>query len=196
LASKAQIVFNTRVGLMRTNFLLENFDKAAIAAIKVLKDELLDDETIRVEGNYIAGMSFYETKEYQKAIEYLRWTADNTGKVRGTESLYTLTKSYFYLENYVQAEKLHNELLQRKPAYDYWIAKSLILQARVFMVTDDLFQAEKTIDLVIKNYPNQEDGVLQEAEKVKSELMQLKSSPKDVEDKTNRMIDINDGGDE
>jgi tetratricopeptide (TPR) repeat protein len=196
LASKAQIVFNTRVGLMRTNFLLENYDKAAPAANKVLKDELLDDETIRVEGNYIAGMSFFYIEEYQKAIEFLRWTAGNTGKVRGTEALYTLTKSYFLLADYPKAEKLHNELLQRKPAYDYWIAKSLILQGRVFMVTDDLFQAEKTIDLVIQNYPNQDDGVLQEAEKVKSELMQLKNSPKDLEDKTNRMIDLNDGGNE
>ena len=196
LASKAQIVFNTRVGLMRTNFLLENYAKAATAANKVLKDELLDDEAIRVEGNYIAGMSFFYTKDYQKSIIFLRWTADNTGKDRGTEALYTLTKSYFHLEDYSKAEKLHNELLQRKPAYDYWIAKSLILQGRVFMVTDDLFQAEKTIDLVIKNYPIKDDGVLQEAEKVKSELMQLKDSPKDFEDKTNRMIDINDGGNE
>lgn len=196
LASKPQIVFNTRVGLMRTNYLIENYEKAAIAANKVLKDDLLDDETIRVEGNYIAGMSYYKTKEYQKSLDFLRWTADNTGKVRGTEALYTLTSSYFHLENYTQAEKLHNELLKRKPAYDYWIAKSLILQGRVFMVTGDLFQAEKTLDLVINNYPNQEDGVLQEAEKVKSELMQLKDSPKNVEDKTNRMIDINDGGNE
>src|SRR5690554_7972756 len=47
LASKPQIVFNTRVGLMRTNYLLENYEKAAIAANKALKDDLLDDETIR-----------------------------------------------------------------------------------------------------------------------------------------------------
>ncbi|PWH82928.1 tetratricopeptide repeat protein [Brumimicrobium oceani] len=196
LASKAQIVFNTRVGLMRTNFILENFAKAAIAANKVLQDELLDDKEIRIEGNYIAGMSMFEIKEYQKSLPFLRWTADNTGKVRGTEALYTLTYANYHLEDYAKAEQLHNELLQRKPAYDYWIAKSLILQTRVFMMKDDLFQAEQTIDLVIKNYPNQNDGVLIEADKVKSELMQLKNSPDDFEDDTNRMIDINNGGDE
>lgn len=196
LASKAQIIFNTRVGLMRTNFILENFAKAAVAASKVLQDDLLEDKEIRIEGNYIAGMSLFETKEYSKSLTFLRWTADNTGKVRGAEALYTLTYANYHLEDYVKAEKLHNELLQRKPAYDYWIAKSLILQARVFMMKDDLFQAEQTINLVINNYPNEEDGVLQEADKVKSELMQLKNSPKDFEDDTNRMIDINNGGDE
>ncbi len=196
LASKAQIIFNTRVGLMRTNFILENYKEAAIAANKVLQDDLLDDKEIRIEGNYIAGMSMFETGEYQKSLTFLRWTADNTGKVRGTEALYTLTYANYYLQDYAKAEKLHNELLQRKPAYDYWIARSLILQTRVFMMKDDLFQAEQTINLVIKNYPNQEDGILQEADRVKSELMQLKNSPKDFEDKTNRMIDINNGGDE
>ncbi|WP_107037141.1 tetratricopeptide repeat protein [Brumimicrobium mesophilum] len=196
LASKAQVIFNTRVGLMRTNFILENFSKAAVAANKVLNDELLDDKDIRIEGNYIAGMSLFNTKQYQQSLASLRWTADNTGKVRGTEALYTLTKAYYSLENYTKAEALHNELLQRKPAYDFWIAKSLILQARVFMMTDDLFQAEQTINLVINNYPNKEDGVLLEADKVKSELMQLKDSPDEFEDDTNRMIDINNGEDE
>jgi len=196
LASKAQIIFNTRVGLMRTNFILENYAEAAIAANKVLQDELLNDKEIRIEGNYIAGMSMFENKEYQQSMTFLRWIADNTGKVRGSEALYTLTYANFHLEDYAKAEKLHNELLQRKPAYDFWIAKSLILQTRVFMRKDDLFQAEQTINLVIENYPNQEDGVLQEADKVKSELMQLKNSPNDFEDDTNRMIDINNGGDE
>jgi len=196
LASKAQIIFNTRVGLMRTNFILENYAEAAIAANKVLQDELLNDKEIRIEGNYIAGMSMFENKEYQQSMTFLRWIADNTGKVRGSEALYTLTYANFHLEDYAKAEKLHNELLQRKPAYDFWIAKSLILQTRVFMRKDDLFQAEQTINLVIENYPNQEDGVLQKADKVKSELMQLKNSPNDFEDDTNRMIDINNGGDE
>ncbi|RFC53602.1 tetratricopeptide repeat protein [Brumimicrobium aurantiacum] len=191
LASQPQIVFNTRVGLMRTNYILENYDEAAYSANKVLQDELLDDETIKIEGNYIAGMSYFEIEEYQKSLTFLRWTADNTGKVRGTEALYTLTFANYQLENYEKAEQLHNELLQRKPAYDFWIAKSLILQSRVFMMKDDLFQAEKTIDLVISNYPNKEDGVIQEAEKVKAELMQLKDTPDDFEDDTNRMIDIN-----
>lgn len=72
----------------------------------------------------------------------------------------------------------------------------MILQARVFITTDDLFQAEKTINLVINNYPNDDDGVLTEAERVKSELMQLKDKPKDTEDDTNRSIDLNEGDNE
>jgi tetratricopeptide (TPR) repeat protein len=196
LASTPQVIFNTRVGLMRTNYILENYENAAEAAEKVIKDDLLDDESIRIEGNYIAGMSFYQIEDYPSAIPYLEWTEENTGKVRGTEALHTLAYSYYELDNYEKAEEIHKELMKRKPAYDYWIAKSLILQARVFIATDDLFQAEKTINLVIKNYPNKEDGIIDEAEAVKAELMQLKSTDKSVDDNTDRTIDLNEENDE
>lgn len=196
LASDPEIVFNTRVGLMRTNYILGNYDKAAKAADKVLKDELLDDKEIRIEGNYIAGMSNFYTQKYNNSTSYLRWTADNTGKERGTEALFTLTEAYYHMKDYSMAEKLHNELMKRTPAYDYWIAKSLMLQAKVFMMTDDMFQAEQTINLVLDNYPNDDDGILTEAEAVKAEIMQLKNKPKDLEDNKSRMIDFNDGDDE
>tara|TARA_B100000508_G_scaffold137355_1_gene131564 strand:+ start:77451 stop:80540 length:3090 start_codon:yes stop_codon:yes gene_type:complete len=196
LASTPQVIFNTRVGLMRCNYILENFENAAEAAQKVLKDELLDNETIRLEGNYIAGMSLFKTEEYEEAIPYLKWTEENTGKVRGTEALHTMANAYYELENYEKAEEIHQRLMKRKPAYDYWIAKSLILQARVFIATDDLFQAEKTINLVLNNYPIQDDGIIDEADAVKAELMQLKSTEKSLEDDTDRTIDLNEGNDE
>lgn len=192
LSSNSQIIFNTRVGLMRTNYLLKIYADAASSASKVIKDELLTEKTIEVEANYIAGMSYFKIEQAQTATSYLRWTADNTGQERGTEALYTLAEANFLLGEYKEAEKLHNELMQRKPTYDYWIGKSLILQAKVFMITDNLFQAEQTINMVISNYPYEDDGVLAEAESVKSEILQLKDQPKDVENHMNRMIDIND----
>ncbi len=196
LASAPQVIFNTRVGLMRCNYILENYENAAEAAQNVLKDELLDDEQIRLEGNYIAGLSLYYTEKYTAAIRYLEWTEENTGMVRGTEALHTLASAHYELEDYEKAEDIHKRLMKRKPAYDYWIAKSLILQSKVFIGIDDLFQAEKTINLVLNNYPNEEDGILEEANAVKSELMQLKSTEKSVEDETDRTIDLNEGNDE
>ncbi|MDX1653334.1 MAG: tetratricopeptide repeat protein [Brumimicrobium sp.] len=196
LASNPQVIYNTRIGLMRTNFLVENYENAVNAAEKVLGDKLLSDQSIKLEANYIAGMSLFKIGEFERALPYLKWTADNTGEVRGTEALHTLAEAHFNLGNYSKAEELHNALLKRKPAYDYWIAKSLILQARVHVAKNDLFQAEKTINLVINNYPNEEDGILTEARQVKAEIMQLKNSPQETQGDTNRSIEINEGNNE
>lgn len=195
LASSPQIIYNTRVGLMRCNYLLDFYANAAQAARKVLADELIRDD-IRVEANYVAGMSLFKEEKYDEAITYLKWTSENTGAERGTEALHILAETNFELGNFEKAEKIHKELLKRKPAYDYWIARSLILQARVFMAMDDLFQAENTINLVLNNYPEEDDGILIEAQKFKSELMQLKDEPDKIEEDTNRVIDFQEGGDD
>lgn len=199
LASKPEVIFNTRIGVMRTNYIVGNYDKAGVAADKVLGDALLKDKEIKAEGNFIAGMSYFKVGKYDKSKSYLRWTADNTGAERGTEALFTLAEANFHLKDYTQAEKLHKELLKRTPSYQYWIGKSLILQAKVFMMKDDLFQAEQTIDLVLNNYPNKNDKsdpIMIEAEMTKAEIMQLKNEPKDLQNDINRLIDINDGENE
>jgi hypothetical protein len=69
-------------------------------------------------------------------------------------------------------------LLKQKPAYNFWIAKGLILKTRIFVKQDDLFQAEQNLKSVIEHYPIQDDGVLDEANQLWDELMQLKNQPK------------------
>lgn len=195
LTQTPQVVYNTRVGLMRCYYLLEVYNAAATAAQKVLSDDLIN-EAIRLEANYIAGLSLFNVKNYNESLTYLKWTADNTGEVRGTEAHHTLAEAHFQLNNFDEVEQLHKDLLQRKPAYDYWIARSLLLQARVFMRKDDLFQAENTVNLVMRNYPDKEDGILMEAEKFLAELMQLKDEPEKSEEEIERVINIEEGGDD
>lgn len=193
LASTPQVIYNTRVGLMRCNYLLEFFSNASEIAIKVVENQLAS-ESIQLEANYIAGMSLYKQNLYQEATSYLRTTETKSDGERGTEALHTLADCYFKLGEYDKIEAIHKQLMSRKPAYDFWIAKSLILQTRVFMVTGELLQAENTINLVLKNYPDNDDGILLEADKLKTELMQLKETPKSTGDNTNRVIDIEEGG--
>lgn len=193
LASSPQVIYNTRVGLMRCNYLLSFYPNASEIATKLVDDQLTS-ETVQLEANYIAGMSLYKQSKFEKAIPYLKSTEKMTDGVRGTEALHTIGECHFELGNYDQVEKVHKQLMSRKPAYDYWIAKSLILQANVFMITGDLLQAENTINLVLDNYPDNGDGVLLEAKKLKAELMQLKDTPKSTEENTNRVIDLEEGG--
>ena len=81
-----------------------------------------------------------------------------------------------------------------KPTYNYWVAKGLILQAKTLMLKNDLFQAEQTLKSVKEHYPDQEDGILNEANEVWEELMQLKNKPKNIVEPGNTVIEVNEGG--
>jgi tetratricopeptide (TPR) repeat protein len=191
LASTPQVVYNTSVGLMRCNFLLQFYPNAYQSAFEVLQHNLFD-ERHKLEANYVAGFALFRVENFREAKSYLRWTADNTGEVRGTEALHYLAEAHYRMDELPEAEKIHNELMRRKPSYDYWIARSLILQAQVYMKVPDFLQAESTINLVLRNYPIEDDGVLDEANKVYSELMQLKENPRGGEEDLDRIIDIED----
>ena len=193
LASTPQVIYNTRVGLMRTNFLMKKYNEAADAATKVLRDNLINEQ-IEIEANYIAGLAYFREGRFRESIPYLKWTEENTGQERGSEALHTLAEVYFELNDLEEVEKLHQQMMQRKPAYDFWIAKSLLLKVKVLIAKDDLFQAERTVNMIMNNYPDQEDGIIMEADKILAEILQLKETPDVDTQEMNRVIDLQEGG--
>src|SRR5699024_4838449 len=70
LASDPNVLYNTYIGLMRTNYLLQNYVNAVNAAQEVLDNNLLDNERVKIEGNYILGMSNVQLERYNKALSY------------------------------------------------------------------------------------------------------------------------------
>ena len=79
-----------------------------------------------------------------------------------------------------------------KPKYNYWIGKGMILRARIYMVEDNLFQAEQDLRGIREHYTNFEDGIMEEANELWDELMQLKDAPKDIEEVNERTIEIDE----
>ena len=78
---------------------------------------------------------------FEEAQVSLEWLVKNTTTAIGSEAKYTLATINFKQENYGQADIEIKSLLKMKPAYNYWVAKGLILQARIMIINEDLFQA-------------------------------------------------------
>ena len=103
----------------------------------------------------------------------------------------------YYKQNYLEnADDEVGALLKQKPAYNFWIAKGLILRTRVQIAQDNLFEAEQTLKSVIDHYPVPDDGIMDEANELWNELMQLKDQPKSFDPEVDPIIEINDGGEE
>ena len=45
-------------------------------------------------------------------------------------------------------------------AYEYWVVKGFIVLSDIYMLEEDLFQAKATLQSIIDNYFNEEDGLL------------------------------------
>ena len=152
------------------------------------------NNTIRQEGEYVAGISSYEVKNYAVAIPHLEWLVKNTTTATAAEAKFIIADIYYAKQDYVNSDKTIRELLKMKPSYNYWTAKALILQSRVQMATDDLFQAERTLNSVINHYKITDDGILEEANALMQEIQQLKNQPKSITPEGETIIEMNENG--
>jgi tetratricopeptide (TPR) repeat protein len=177
------------LGLMRCHFILENFANAAEYAKKVLANKQIDND-VKLEAEFAKGISLAKTGRFPESIPSLEYVVKNTTTVFGAEAKYNLAEGYFSQDDLAKSEAEIRALLKMKPGYDYWIAKALILQTRVLVVKKDLFQAEQTIKSVLDNYPEEDDGILSEAGELYDEIMQLKNQPKNIEEKSGTVIEV------
>ena len=174
LASKPATIFSAKLGLMRCHFLSEDFLKSVIYSKLVLETPGISNQQ-KIEGEYSKGMSNYNLMNFEEAKVSLEWLVKNTTTAIGSESKYTLATINFKQEKYAQADIDIKSLLKMKPAYNYWVAKGLILQARIMIINEDLFQAEQTLKSVLDFYPDQSDGVISASNELWNELMQIKN---------------------
>ena len=174
LASKPTTIFSAKLGLMRCSFLTGDFIKSVIYSKLVIETAGISNQQ-RIEGEYSKGMSNYNLMNFEDAKVSLEWLVKNTTTAIGSEAKYTLATINFKQQKYGQADAEIKSLLKMKPAYNYWVAKALILQARIMIINEDLFQAEQTLKSVLDFYPDQSDGVLSESNELWNELMQIKN---------------------
>ncbi len=193
ISSKPAVLFNAKLGLMRCNFYLENWTNAAANAKSVLSSSQINN-TLRLEAEYAQGMSLFNLGSYNEAKPSLEWVSKNTTTVLAAETKYTIAEIYYKQQDYTKSDAEIRALIKMKPSYNYWVAKALILQSRILITKNDLFQAEQTLKSVRDHYPIQDDGILDEANQLWDELMQLKNKPKNLQPNGNNVININNQG--
>ncbi|MEY3727511.1 MAG: hypothetical protein RL098_972 [Bacteroidota bacterium] len=190
-ASKPTSTFDAKLGIMRCAFMQGNYNLAKENASFVLENAALTPQ-LKVEAEYATGLSNYHLKQFEAAKPSLEWLVKNTTTSMGSEAKYILADIYFGQQMYDEAEAEVKALLKMKPSYNYWVAKGLLIQTRVHISREDLFQAEQTLKSVLDFYPDQQDGVLAEASDLWDELMQLKNPPANEDPQPEMKIEINE----
>ena len=193
ISGDPEVIYNSRLGLMRSNFQTNDYPGAAGYAKLVLANGLVNN-TDRLSANYILGKSSVENRNVDDALAALAYVTKNTTTELASEAKFLMAQVEFDAKNYKNADKYAGELMGMKPTYDYWIARGLILQSKVSMMQDNLFQAEQTILSVLDFYPDTTDGVKEEAQAVYNEIMQIKNAPKAIIPQGETVIDLNEGG--
>jgi TolA-binding protein len=138
-------------GSMKSNFFMGNYDKAIEMGESLRQSRDLTDEQVN-QINHIMGKSYFEKGNYNAAIEKLDKSARNDKSVYGAESAYYSAVASIKLKKYDEAEDKVFNISDNFSKYDYWVAKSFIALADVYVAKENYFQAKETLRSVIDNY--------------------------------------------
>lgn len=191
IASKASNLFAAKLGLTRSYFFTKNYLEAINYAKVSLENNALTN-TNRIECEYVLAMSYIQLTNYNDASVSLNWLIKNTSGAITAECRYYLAEVHVKNNDLVRAESEINTILKMKPSYNFWIGKSLLLKTRIDILNGDYVQAEQNLKSVLDFYPKElNDGVLNEANELYVELMQLKNPEKIITETPDKKIEIN-----
>lgn len=149
------------IGLMRTNFKLNNYSTALNYINKVTTLPNLPDFYKR-EIAFYKGISYFKLNEYDKALPELQTIASILDNEQSAQAQYIIAKIYYEKKNLKQSETEAMKYTENFPAYEYYLGKTYILLSDIYKANDKLLQAKATLQSLIDNY-SFDDDVMQEA---------------------------------
>ena len=147
--SRARIV-EAQAGIMRTAFALGDYNKSATYADLILDGETQNAPLVQ-EARRISALGKIEAEKWEEAKPLLnQLIAESGGEVKA-EAFYNLALLNNKQQDYESSSKIVYQLIEKLPDYKEWKMKGLILLAENFWAQDDIFQANYTLDWVIKS---------------------------------------------
>jgi len=153
----------SRVGQMRSHYLLKSYQVAIELATKVRFTEKISDELKR-EAYYIKGKSLLKTREYEEAITQFKSISEEVNSKEGAEAKYLICELTYKKGKLKEAEHEIFDFASQNTSQEYWLAKSFILLANIYYNQKDNFQAKHTLKSIVENYnPDANDDIVKTA---------------------------------
>jgi TolA-binding protein len=164
-----------KIAVMRADFNLNDYPQAIKSAREVSAISKLGPEIER-EAIFVAAKSLQNTGRDVLAIEEYKKISDEVMSAEGAEAKYQLAELYFERKEIAAAEKEILEFSEKTTPHEYWIARSFILWADIFVAKKEYFQAIQTLQSIIDYYEIADDGILDLAKAKKTEIVQIQEA--------------------
>ncbi|MFZ4862029.1 tetratricopeptide repeat protein [Sphingobacterium sp. Mn56C] len=118
-----------------------------------------------------AAKAYLATNKTADATKELNLAAIKSKTETGAEARYLVAEQQLKAKQYDKAIQSAFDISNSFSSYDYWVAKGFLVMADAYAGKGDKFQAKATLESVIDNYDNKNDGILKTA---KERLQKLK----------------------
>ncbi len=128
--------------------------------------------------NMNAAMAYDSLGDTTNALVKYRTVALEYSTAEGSEAKYRVESILFNQNRYEDSEREILDFLEKSSPHQYWLGKSYILWARIFMARNELFQARYTLQNVLQHYKIEDDGIINEVNDTLDEITDLEMQQK------------------
>ena len=166
------------------NYKLGNYDLTRKAAIELLKTGKLNPDQ-KAKLHYYIAMSFFKTERYDDAIDELTLLGNDPMRKEGAEARFRIIQIYYIKKEFEKVENSVFDFAKTNTPYQYWLGRSFILLANVYAQEENFIQAKATLQSIIDNYSEQEDGIIEMAKEKLEQVIIQENKKNEKKDNTN-----------
>lgn len=145
-----------RLGVLRSSYYLNNDEQTISIAGEILKDGASTQE-MRNEALFNRAKAYERENKPTDELNDLLKMSINTKTATGAEAKYMLANTYYKLNRLNEAEKEVLSFAKLNTPYQYWLAKSFVVLADVYVQKGNDFQAKQYLLSLQKNYTVKDD---------------------------------------
>jgi len=180
-------------GLMRTSYHTDRYDDFDRYANKLLSEDFVSNED-KADIFFYRGKIAAQQRNFSKMQFEFKNLFDISSNENAAEAKYMIAYMHYQNKDFAQAKQTAFDLGNAYSTHDFWVVKSFLLLADIYVETDEIFQAKATLQSIIDNYDGEE--LVKEAQAKMKRLKQIESrqskiSNKPIEDNYLEMDTIN-----
>jgi len=153
--------YRENYGYAVTNLMICYFEIGDLEQVakyaKLIKNYDRSSEEDIAKAHLYSARAMLQEEKVEPAMKELNLAAQKSQTAVGAEARYRMGQLQYEDKEYNKAQETAFEVINNMGSHDYWVAKSFILLADVYVGKGDKLQAKRTLQSVIKNYEEDDD---------------------------------------
>lgn len=145
-----------RLGILRCNHLLQNYEHTILIATDILQDPKSGVD-VEKEAKFYKAKAYIAKNQLDMAVVDLIDVAEDMRTAMGAESKYLLADIYFKQNNLSASEREVLDFAKKNSPHQYWLARGFVLLSDIYVKQNNDFQAKQYLLSLQKNYTIQDD---------------------------------------
>lgn len=145
-----------RLGVLRSAYQIKDYTLTISGADAVIDDARSTTE-MKTEARHLRAKANILSGKSNLAMDDLKVLSVDTRTEQGAEAKYLLANLYFEQKSFALAEKEVQDFARVNTPYQYWLARSFIVLADVYIAQKNDFQAKQYLLSLQRNYKTPDD---------------------------------------